>query len=72
MAGRRRFGKVRQLPSCRWQARYLGPNGLERPAPGTFRTKRDAEASLIRTEAQTLDGAWLSPEAAGSPFASTP
>ncbi|WP_208648797.1 tyrosine-type recombinase/integrase [Micromonospora inaquosa] len=35
-AKRRRFGNVRKLPSARWQARYLGPDGVMRTAPQTF------------------------------------
>ncbi len=30
---RRGFGSVRQLPSGRWQARYLGPDDVEHRAP---------------------------------------
>jgi hypothetical protein len=36
MPGKRRFGRVRQLPSGRWQARYLGPDGIDRPADRTL------------------------------------
>lgn len=44
MAGKRRtFGRVRKLPSGRYQARYLGPDGLLRPAPRTFERRREAE-----------------------------
>jgi len=43
MAGKRRFGRVRRLPSGRYQVRYRGPDGIDRPAPETFRTKGDAE-----------------------------
>lgn len=37
-----RFGRVRKLPSGRWQARYHGPDGVDRPAPATFATLTDA------------------------------
>ena len=40
--GRRRFGNVRKLPSGRYQARYVGPDGFERKAPRTFDTERQA------------------------------
>jgi len=43
MTKKRRFGRVRQLPSGRWQARYAGPDGIDRSAPETFATKTDAE-----------------------------
>ncbi|MFF8604678.1 hypothetical protein ACF06X_01945 [Streptomyces sp. NPDC015346] len=40
MAGKKRsFGRVRKLPSGRYQARYPAPDGIDRPAPHTFRTK---------------------------------
>jgi hypothetical protein len=31
------------MPSGRYQARYLGPDGIDRPAQQTFGTKREAE-----------------------------
>ena len=62
MAKRRRFGRIRQLPSGRWQARYHGADGVDRPAPATFRTKADAEQWLIQTEADILSGRWTSPD----------
>jgi Phage integrase, N-terminal SAM-like domain len=60
---RRRFGAVRQLRSGRWQARYLGPDGVMRHADGTFASKTEAERWLTRTEAQILDSDWIDPEA---------
>jgi integrase len=60
---RRRFGRVRKLPSGRWQARYPGPDGLLRPGPAPFPTKTDAERWLSVVEAELLQGAWLDPEA---------
>lgn len=66
MAGRRRFGRVRKLPSGRYQARYPGPDGLDRPAPDTFATKTDADVWLTMKEAEIRGGDWLDPEAARS------
>ena len=60
---RRRFGSVRHLPSGRWQARYLGPDGLPRTAPRSFDTKRAAEQWLVATEAEMMRGDWLDSEA---------
>jgi integrase len=62
-AKRRRFGRVRKLPSGRWQARYPGPDGLDRPAPVTFRTKTDADAWLGVVEADMRRGVWIDPDA---------
>lgn len=62
---KRRFGRVRKLPSGRYQARYLGPDGLDRPAPNTFPTKRDAEQWLTVAESDILRGKWVDPRAGG-------
>ncbi len=59
---KRRFGRVRKLPSGRYQARYPGPDGLDHPAPETFATKTDAEVWLVKTEADILNDDWLNPE----------
>ncbi len=62
MAARRRFGRVRRLPSGRYQARYLGPDGVDRPAPGTFASKTSAEKWLVGKEAEIQDDQWLDPD----------
>lgn len=43
---RRRFGRVRRLPSGRWQAGYLGPDDKIHYAPGTFASDIAAEGWL--------------------------
>lgn len=68
-ASKRRFGRIRRLPSGRYQARYKGPDSIDRPAPNTFATKTDAEVWLIRKEAEILDGDWLDPDASKVLFA---
>ncbi len=62
MPGRRRFGNMRKLPSDRWQASYLDPDGVRRPGPETFATKREAEQWLNYTETQLLQGNWRNPD----------
>jgi integrase len=62
MAAKRRFGRIRKLPSGRWQARYRGPDGIDRPAPRTFPTKRDAQVWLMKIEADILDDEWTDPD----------
>lgn len=62
-ARKRRFGRVRRLPSGRYQARYPGPDGLDRPAPDTFARKTDAEIWLTMKEAEIRAGDWLDPDA---------
>ncbi|TDE08213.1 tyrosine-type recombinase/integrase [Jiangella asiatica] len=69
MAKKRRFGRVRKLPSGRFQARYHGPDGTDRPAPYTFATKTDANVWLSDKEAEIRRGDWLDPEAGMIPLA---
>ena len=60
MAGkRRRFGKVRKLPSGRYQASFIGPSGTRQTAPQTFRTKTDADRWLAAVESDLSRGTWL-------------
>lgn len=61
--GRRHFGRVRQLPSGRWQARYPGPDGMLRPAPKTFTTRKEAEKWLTDKEHEINHGDWIDPTA---------
>ncbi|MFD7442134.1 tyrosine-type recombinase/integrase [Streptomyces sp. NPDC059909] len=69
MAVRKRsFGRVRKLPSGRYQARYLAPDGMDRPAPHTFRTKREADDWLAEKQAELRAGDWTDPDAANVPF----
>ena len=65
--GHRRFGNVRKLPSGRFQARYLAPDGLMRTAPETFISRRDAEQWLI-VESELLRGDWSDPLLGRVPF----
>ncbi len=66
----RYFGTVRKLPSGRFQARYIGPDGQRRPAqradggPLTFDTRGDAEAWLALRHSEILRDEWLPPAAA--------
>jgi len=64
MAENTDFGSLRQLPSGKWQARYMGPDLIRHSAPGgTFDTKPAARAWLTR-EKELLDkrdGSWSPP-----------
>lgn len=69
MAGKKRsFGRVRKLPSGRYQVRYLGLDGVDRPAPHTFRTKREADDWLADKQTELRAGEWTDPDAAKVPF----
>jgi integrase len=59
--GKRRFGRIRQLPSGRWQVRYPGPDGLDRTAPSTFARKGDADRWLASIETEIERGRWADP-----------
>lgn len=65
---RRQFGRVRKLPSGRYQARYVGPDGQLRPAPETFRTKKDADDWLADKQTEMRRGDWHDPDAGKVPF----
>ncbi|GAA1423877.1 tyrosine-type recombinase/integrase [Catellatospora coxensis] len=60
---RREFGTVRKLPSGRYQARYTGPDGMKRPAPDTFATKKEATEWLVEKQAEILRSDWIDPDA---------
>jgi hypothetical protein len=68
MASKRDFGRVRQLPSGRWQARYPGPDGVDRSAPRTFDRKRDANDWLAEKRTELPRGDWLDPDRGRVPF----
>lgn len=55
-------GTTRQLPSGRWQARHVGPDGARHTAPTTFDTKLDASAWLKRQVEDIDRGLWTPPE----------
>jgi hypothetical protein len=44
--GHRRFGNVRRLPSGRYQASYLGPDGQRRNGAETFERKSEADGPV--------------------------
>ncbi|MGW0793856.1 tyrosine-type recombinase/integrase [Streptomyces sp. NPDC002692] len=58
---RRAFGRIRKLPSGRYQARYPGPDGVLRPADRTFATTTDAGRWLDKKRIEIEEGRWLDP-----------
>ena len=58
MPPRRKFGDVRRLPSGKWQASYLAPDGERHTAEVTFPTEVDAERYLAMTARQIRSGEW--------------
>lgn len=58
MSRGRPFGSIRRLPSRRYQARYIGPDGLRRTAPRTFPTVADARRFLALVEVEIAKGEW--------------
>lgn len=58
---RRSFGRLRRLPSGRWQAAYTGPDGLVHKAGATFEDEDSARAWLA-AERRLVDlDAWTTP-----------
>lgn len=64
---RRPFGKVRQLPSGRWQASYMGPDASRHVAPARFATKTDANAWLSQRQSEILREVWTPTPSRGTP-----
>ncbi|QKV93607.1 tyrosine-type recombinase/integrase [Streptomyces sp. NA02950] len=65
---KRRFGRVRKLPSGRYQARYLAPDGVDRPAPVTFATAGEADDWLAEQQTEVRKGDWQDPDAGAVNF----
>jgi integrase len=55
---RRRFGRLRQLPSGRWQAAYVGPDGRLHAHKGTFTNDVAAEGWLAGERRKIDLGTW--------------
>ncbi len=60
--GRRTFGKVLRLPSGRYRASYLAPDGKRRAGETTFATVADADAWLSTISSDIVKGNWRPPE----------
>lgn len=58
MGKRRGFGRIRKLPSGRYQASYIGPDTKRHNAPSTFETAMDAEHWLGNRRNEIIDGEW--------------
>ncbi|MGW4395536.1 tyrosine-type recombinase/integrase [Amycolatopsis nivea] len=64
----RDWGRIRQLPSGRWQARYPGPDGILRPAPETFDTRKLAATWLSEKQTEIEQDEWTDPDEGKQPF----
>jgi integrase len=62
-AKRRRFGRVRRLPSDRFQVRYSLGDGRLRSAPTTFATEAEADRYLAMVEVDLARGMWFDSDA---------
>lgn len=60
--GKRGFGRIRRLPSKRYQANYEGPDGRRHNAPSTFEAKVDAERWLAAEHGLIAGGTWTPPK----------
>jgi integrase len=60
---RRSFGRIRKLPSGRYEARDPKPDGILRPADRTFATITDADVWLSRKRVEIEERRWIDPEA---------
>lgn len=64
MTSRNSWGAIRKLPSKRFQASFVGPDGERHSAPDTFVTKSEAAFWLAQTRVAINDGAWAPEEVA--------
>jgi integrase len=62
---RRGFGRLRQLPSGRWQAAYIGPDAKLHQAPRTYAAESDAEGWLANQRRKIDLGTWGAVERSG-------
>lgn len=58
---RRSFGSVERLPSGRFRARVIGPDGRYVSAPTTFATRTDAAVWIDAQHADLVRGTWQAP-----------
>lgn len=58
MARGKRFGEISKLPSGRFRARYVGPDGNRHSAPHTFDTRGDADTWLALRRAEIVRDEW--------------
>src|ERR1700676_4532730 len=65
---RRTFGAVSELPSGRYRASYLAPDGKRRAGPTTFATVADADAWLASASTDVNRGEWRPPEPSRETF----
>ncbi len=68
-APRRDFGRLTKLPSGKFRARYLGPDGQLYNAPRTFVARIDAEGWLAQVERTISRGEWEPPAKVEAPVA---
>lgn len=64
----RRFGYVRKMPSGRYSASYLDPNGQRRFAANTFSSKPEAVDWLTIQESLMVRREWTDPDRGKVPF----
>ena len=61
MSSRNNWGAVKKLPSKRFQASYIGPDGERHTASDTFVTKTEATFWLAQIRVSINEGTWLLP-----------
>lgn len=69
---RRMFGYIRKLPSGRFQASYVGPDGTRNYAPRSFRAKQDANAFLSAVDVALSNNTWVKHEKSAKAENSSP
>lgn len=62
MPRRRSFGTISELPSGRYRARYVGPDGVKHSGPHPFYDYGEARAWLNTEERLLEKGEWAPPK----------
>lgn len=68
MGSRSKFGHVRKLPSGRFQASFIAPDGLRRYAPRTFERRPEAVDWLTVQKSLLVRHEWVDPDRGKVPF----
>ncbi|MCX6495149.1 MAG: DpnII family type II restriction endonuclease [Actinobacteria bacterium] len=61
-AGKRSFGYIRKLPSGRFQASYVGPDGKRYFGPGSYRARKDANEWISKRQVEIQSETWIVPK----------
>jgi integrase len=65
--GKRSFGYIRKLPSGRYQASYVAPDGKRYFGPGSYRARKDANQWISNRQVEIQNESWVEPQGLRKP-----